>query len=101
MSAFLVRVWPRVFPKPPTDTDRMFVVSPFLDATTVSAASNWGSAQTHRVLVSTSMELQRLLHEDDKVFTGFDDLRVQPLPDLPVEGAATLDEETRRRRRDR
>jgi len=82
------------FPQPPTDTDRMFVVSPFLDATTVRATSNWGSDKTHRVIVSTSMEFQRLLHEDDKVFTGFDDLRVQPLPDLPVEGAATLDEET-------
>jgi hypothetical protein len=82
------------FPQAPPDTDRMFVVSPFLDATTVRAASNWGSTKTHRVIVSTSMELQRLLHEDDKVFAGFDDLRVQPLPDLPAEGASTLDEET-------
>jgi hypothetical protein len=29
------------FPQPPSDTDRMFVVSPFLDAKTVSAACGW------------------------------------------------------------
>lgn len=82
------------FPQPPSDTDRMFVVSPFLDAKTVSAACGWGGTKTRRTLVSTAMELQRLLHEDNKVFNGFDDLRIQPLPDLPVEGAATLDEGT-------
>jgi hypothetical protein len=81
-------------PQPPSDTDRMFVVSPFLDAKTVGAASTWGDTRTRRTLVSTAMELQRLLHEDDKIFKDFDDLRIQPLPDLPGEGAVTLDEET-------
>ena len=80
------------FPKPPSDTERMFVISPFLDSKTVRAASDWGNAKTRRTLVSTAMELQRLLHEDDKVFAGFDDLRIQPLPDLPVEGAVTREE---------
>jgi hypothetical protein len=80
------------FPKPPSDTERMFVISPFLDSKTVRAASDWGNAKTRRTLVSTAMELQRLLHEDDKVFTGFNDLRIQPLPDLPVEGAVTREE---------
>ena len=47
----------------------MFVVSPFLDAKTVHAASDGAGAKTRRALVSTAMELQRLLHEDDKVFT--------------------------------
>jgi hypothetical protein len=82
------------FPQPPPDTDRMFVVSPFLDAQTVGAASDWGSPKTRRILVSTAMELQRLLREDDKIFARFQDLRVQPLPDLPVEGTATLGEES-------
>ena len=82
------------FPQPPPDIERMFVVSPFLDATTVKAAASWGGVKTHRVLVSTSMELQRLMHENKEVFAGFEDLRVRPLPDLPAEGAATLDEET-------
>src|ERR1019366_7156840 len=75
------------FPHPPADTDRMFVVSPFLDAKTVSAACDWGGNKTRRTLVSTAMELQRLLHEDNKVFSRFDDLRIQPPPDLHVEGA--------------
>ena len=81
------------FPKPPSDVERMFIISPFLDAKTVRAAYDWGAAETRRTLVSTAMELQRLLHEDGKVFMEFDDLRIQPLPDLPVEGAVTRDEE--------
>ena len=38
------------------------------------------------------MELQRLLHADKNVFAGFADFRIQPIPDLPAEGADTLDE---------
>jgi hypothetical protein len=83
---------PKGFPEPSSDTDRMFVVSPFLDAKTVRAAAEWGTTKTRRTLVSTTMELQRLLHDDDKVFRGFDSLRVQPLPDLPVEGAVSVEE---------
>jgi hypothetical protein len=80
------------FPKPPSDTERMFVVSPFLDAATIHAASEWGGPKTRRTLVSTAMELQRLLHEEEKVLVGFDDLRIQPFPDLPVECADIRDE---------
>ena len=80
------------FPQPPSDTDRVFVVSPFLDAETIGTVSAWGGAKTRRTLVSTAMDLQRLLHADNKVFAGFDDLRIQPIPDLPAEGADTLDE---------
>jgi hypothetical protein len=83
----------RGFPEPPADTDRMFVVSPFLDANTVRAASQWGGTKTRRTIVSTTMELQRLIHIDEKIFTGFDELRIQPLPDLPAEGADIRDEE--------
>lgn len=75
------------FPKPSPDTERVFIVSPFLDATTVHAASQWGGAKTRRTLVSTAMEIQRLLFEADTVFSGFDDLRIQPFPDLLAEGA--------------
>lgn len=80
------------FPQAPSDTVRTFIVSPFLDAKIVGTAAAWGGTKTRRTLVSTAMELQRLLHEDNGVFTGFDDLRIQPLPDLPGEGAAILDE---------
>ena len=54
------------FPKPPADTERMFVVSPFLDAATVRAAGKWGGPKTRRTLVSTDLEFQRLLREDAK-----------------------------------
>jgi len=40
------------------------------------------------------MELQRLVHDDEAVFSGFDHIRIQPLPDLPGEGAVTRDEDT-------
>jgi hypothetical protein len=84
---------PKGFPKPPVDTERVFVVSPFLDAKTVHAASQWGGPKTRRALVSTTSELQRLFNQDDKVFGGFADIRIQPLPDLPAEYADTRDEE--------
>jgi hypothetical protein len=35
-----------------------------------------------------------MLHEDHDVFAGFDDLRIQPLPDLPAQTAELRDEET-------
>jgi hypothetical protein len=83
------------FPKPPADTERMFVVSPFLDSSTVRAASKWGGPKTRRTLVSTDPEFQRLLREDGGVFEGFGNLCRQPLPDLPAEGAVNIEEENR------
>ena len=82
------------FPKPPSDVQQVFVVSPFLDAKTVRAVAGWGNAKTRRTLVSTNVELQRLLRDDGKVFTGFDPVLIQPLPDLPAVGAELLDEAT-------
>jgi hypothetical protein len=81
------------FPVAPADTERMFVVSPFLDARTVRAASKWGGTKTRRTILSTATELQRLLHEDKGVFEGFGELLIQPLPDLPAEGAGLRDED--------
>jgi len=82
------------FPRPPSDLDRVFAISPFLDSKIVRAIAGWGSAKTHRVLVSTILELQRLWQDNDKVFSGFDHVLVQPLPDLPAEGAELLDDAT-------
>jgi hypothetical protein len=79
-------------PTPPSDTDQMFVISPYLDAKTVRAASAWGGEKTRRTLVSTAIELRRLLNDDIHVFKDFADLRTQPIPDLPAEGAVTRDE---------
>jgi hypothetical protein len=84
----------RGFPKPSPDTDRMFIVSPFLDAETVREGSRWGNSKTRRILLSTAMELQRLLQEDANAFTGYEDLRIQRFPDLPSEGSDMRDEET-------
>jgi hypothetical protein len=81
------------FPNPPADTERMFIVSPFLDAKTVRLAAGWGGPRTHRTLVSTDLEFQRLLREDGQVFAGFENLCRQPLPDLPAERAAHIGEE--------
>ena len=90
------------FPEPPADTERMFVVSPFLDAATVRAAGKWGGPQTRRALVSTDLEFQRLLRENASVFDGFGNLCRQPLPDLLWEGPVQYrGEEPRPRRRSR
>lgn len=79
-------------PKPPADVERVFVVSPFLDAKTVRAAGGWGNAKTSRTLVSTAMALQRLREQDETIFSGYGPPLVLPLPDLPGEGAELLDE---------
>ena len=81
------------FPNPPADTERMFVVSPFLDAETVRIAGRWGEPKTHRTLVSTDLEFQRVLREDSRVFDGFEHLCRQPLPDLPTECAVNIEED--------
>jgi len=82
------------FPEPTSDVSRIFVISPFLDAPTVRNVSKWGSDRTRRTLVSTSAELQRLRYEDEGMFARFDDVRIQPLPDLPAESADIRDEDT-------
>jgi hypothetical protein len=81
------------FPNPPADTERMFIVSPFLDAKTVRIAGAWGGPKTSRTLVSTDLEFQRLLREDERIFDGFQHLCRQPLPDLPTECAVNIEEQ--------
>jgi hypothetical protein len=83
------------FPNPPADTERMFVVSPFLDSETVRMAGTWGGPKTHRTLVSTDFEFQRLLREDGAVFGGFENLCRQPIPDLPMEYPVNIEEDDR------
>jgi hypothetical protein len=79
-------------PKPLADVERVFVVSPFLDAKTVRAVAGWGNVETRRTLVSTALALQRLRQKDETVFSGYGPPLVLPLPDLPGEGAELLDE---------
>jgi len=72
-------------PQLTNNLERLFLVSPFLDDKVVRLASKWGNENTRRTLVSTTMELQRLYHEDGTVFNGFQNVLMQPLPDLPAE----------------
>jgi len=81
------------FPLPPEDTELVYVVSPFLDVRTVQAIAKWGGPKTRRTLVSTRMELQRLISQNDAVFADFHAIRVQPSPDLPAEYAEVENEE--------
>jgi len=74
-------------PNPSGDVQHVFVVSPFLDATTVSAIARWGNTKTRRTLWSTAFELQRLYGNNKKVFTGIEQVFVQSSPDLPGECA--------------
>lgn len=82
------------FPTPPADTERVLVMSPFVDAATVRAISRWGNVTTRRTLVSTALELQRLWQEDARLFDdGALGCFVLPFPELEVEGAELGDEE--------
>ncbi len=56
----------------------------------MGAAAAEYHAATHRPLVSTTLELQRLLRKDNEVFRGFEHVLVQPLPDLPAEDVELL-----------
>jgi hypothetical protein len=85
---------PGHFPDVPANTERVFVVSPFLDAATVRKAARWGGPKTRRTIVSTDMEFQRLLRQNDRVFEGFEHLCRQPLPDLPGEELESIEEES-------
>jgi hypothetical protein len=81
------------FPEPEPDIERAFMISPFLDVATIRAFARWGNPKTRRTIVSTAFELQRLLQEDADVFAGCENVLIQPLPDLPLEGADLLTEE--------
>lgn len=85
------------FPSPPKDIERVLVVSPFLDpsvdSSIVREVAQWGGAHTHRTLISTAPELQRLWEMDSDVFKGFAKVCTFPFPELPVEGIALLDED--------
>ncbi len=70
------------------------MVSPFLDAVTVRKAARWGGPKTRRTIVSTDLEFQRLLRQNDRVFEGFEHLCRQPLPDLPGEEPESIEEES-------
>ena len=69
--------------------------APFWMQRRCALAGKWGGPKTRRTLVSTDLEFQRLLRDDGSVFEGFSNLCRQPLPDLPAEGAVSVEEESR------
>ena len=85
------------FPSPPGDVDRVLVVSPFLDpsvdSSIVREVAQWGDTHTHRTLISTAPELQRLWELDSDVFKGFAKVCTLPFPELPAEETNPLDED--------
>ena len=82
-------------PTPSSDTERVVVISPFLDSATARAIAQWGNSKTRRTLVSTALELQRLWQEDPGLFTNAAaSFCVLPYPELEVEGTDLVGEET-------
>lgn len=80
------------FPVPSSDTEQVYVVSPFVDLETVRTLAKWGNPKTHRTLVSTAFELQRVWERDSALFgNGAVNFCVLPFPELAVEGPDLLD----------
>lgn len=81
---------PPLRPQPPPDTTHVLVVSPFLDTAAahcfVREIAEWGGTGTHRTLISTTPDLQRLWDSDRQVFSGFNKVCSMDYPDLPEVG---------------
>lgn len=73
------------FPRPSSDTEQVIVMSPFLDAPTVREIAKWGNPATKRTLISTRLELERLVRADPEVFQGFEKKSLLPPPEYPVD----------------
>jgi hypothetical protein len=69
------------------DAERVVLVSPFLDATTVQRIGAWGGASARRALVSITPELQKLHRHRDEPLLGFGQRLWCGIPDLPAQGA--------------
>lgn len=74
---------PRGLPQAPDGVNRVIVVSPFLDGTIVGTLGNWGTAETHRTLVSSRAELAKLAAQSGRPLNGFTELLYldAPTPD--------------------
>jgi len=75
-------------PACPSDSERVVVVSPFLDRKVVAAAAGWGCNSATRTLLSTPAELTRIAANNPQVFKGFAQTRVLSPPDLPERAIA-------------
>lgn len=81
----------RGLPSPPADLQKLVVISPFLDGSTVVQLGRWGSPQTHRTLLSTPMALGELARQKSRPLNHFDDLLCLDAPELD-----TIDAEEQR-----
>ena len=70
----------RLIPVPPPDTDKIIIVSPFVDKTFLARQKSVESNSTQRVLLTTMREIERA----GPLLSGFDDLLVLDAPDYPA-----------------
>jgi hypothetical protein len=80
------------FPMTIPNARSVFVISPFLSTTFVRDASTWGK-DAERTLVSNGFELHRLWASNNQIFSGFDRILTQPVPELPGQDVEDLREE--------
>lgn len=59
------------FPKPPSQLEEVMVISPFLDGNTLREFMQWGDESTHRLLLSSPMDLTKLSFRKGNPFEAF------------------------------
>ena len=72
----------RSLPNEPEDLTRLLVISPFVDGGILKKLGSWGTARTHRTLLTTQIEICKLAHQTGKPLDQFDDLLVLESPEL-------------------
>lgn len=75
----------RTIPPEPPKIEKLVVISPFLDGTTIKVLGKWGDARTSRTLVSTRSELAKLATQAGKPLAAFSDLLFLNAPDALAE----------------
>lgn len=70
----------RGLPQEPKELEKLVVVSPFLDGSTIGKLGKWGDEQTNRILISTRPELAKLVDQKKKPLNGFNELLFLDVP---------------------
>lgn len=86
---------PRALPPPPHQLKRLLVISPFVDGGLIRELGSWGTNETHRTLLTTQMELCKLIKQTKEPLKQFADLLVLDSPEFEVgeEDETNSDEE--------
>ncbi len=74
---------PRGLPPEPPKTQKLIVISPFVDGTVIGQLGKWGDIETQRTLLSTRPALAKLANQASKPLSGFQNLLFldAPVPD--------------------